>query len=142
MKTTGLREGTVDIWRKYSQCRRMAIFGCHQALTPKGIIIFLFGVDTGTLMRKGFSCRYREGSNLGFLTCSVYGKEAKLFTCDFDVCKGVFMREVLGGVLFAESPLPTLSPDTHPNEGEASCRWGTERPALGSLAETGYAQGL
>lgn len=59
-------------------------------------------------MKKGFSCRHRDGSNLGFFTCSVCGKEAKLFTCDFDVCKGVFMREVLDGVLFAESPLPTL----------------------------------
>lgn len=54
------------------------------------------------------------------------------------------MREVLGGVLFAESPLPTLSSVlTHtPMTGEASCRWGTERPARGSLAETGCAQGL
>lgn len=59
-------------------------------------------------MKKGFPCRHRDGSNLGFFTCSVCGKEAKLFTCDFDVCKGVFMREVLDGVLFAESPLPTL----------------------------------
>lgn len=35
-----LRDVIVAIWGKYSQCRRMAIFGCHHAPSPKGFFFF------------------------------------------------------------------------------------------------------